>query len=105
MIEVTDNADAARAGCPNSKVDTTDAFNGSDVSAKFFVGVVVTALAHEMKIEFAQEKGEGVGVVHFKRFVVVGAAFDFVAPRRGWTGLAGGPRSFKDPFGAKLYRI
>ena len=105
MIEIADDADAARAGCPNRKVYAANALNRCDVSAEFFVGVVVTPFAHQMKIEFAEKVRECVGVVHLKRLVVLRPALDLVAAGSGRTGLAGGPGSFKESFGAKLDRI
>src|SRR5260370_13080638 len=44
-IEVANDTDAASAGSPNGEVNAVNAFEGNNVSAEFFVSVVVAACA------------------------------------------------------------
>src|SRR5580658_1010425 len=69
--------------------------------AEFFVGVVVAALAHEMKIELAKKKGKGVSVEGFDGFAISGAIADAIGAGSG----CGLPRfrecGFKESFGTQ----
>src|SRR5216684_854217 len=73
-IEVADDADAARAGRPDGKVDAANAFEGDEMRAEFLVGVVVATFAHEIQVELGEDARKSVGVVEFKRLAVVRAA-------------------------------
>jgi hypothetical protein len=50
--------------------------------AKFFVGVVVAALTHEIKIEFREKERKRVGVKSFARFAVFRVEANAIAGRR-----------------------
>jgi len=101
-IEIADHTDAFCAGSPNGKVHARDASKSFYVGAEFFIGVIVAAFAHEVKIEVAEEIGEGVGVEDFEGFAVMSPALDFIAGGRGSGGLTGRPRSFEEAFGAEV---
>ena len=47
-IEIPDDTDAARAGSPDGKMDAVDAIDSLQMSAQFFVSVVMAAFAHEV---------------------------------------------------------
>ena len=66
VVEVADDADAARARRPYGKIDAAHSGDGFQVRAEFFVGVVVAAFAHEVQIKFAEKVREGVRVVLFE---------------------------------------
>src|SRR3989442_1788475 len=101
-IEVANDTDAASAGSPNGEVNAVNAFEGDNVSAEFFVSVVVAAFAHEMQVELSQHARKCVGVVDFVGLAEVSASADFVGCRRGRTGLARRPGGFEEAFGAEL---
>src|ERR1700737_1079936 len=75
------------------------------MGAEFFVGVEVTAFAHQEEIEFAEQVGERKGIVDFKGGAVMSPALDFVAAGFRCGGLAGGPASLKESFGTAFYRV
>jgi len=101
-IEVADDADAAGAGSPDGEVNAADTFEGNEMSAEFFISVVMAALAHEMQVKLSEDTGKSVGVVNFERLAVVRAPADLVACWRGRIRLAGGPEGFEETFGAEL---
>src|ERR1700676_4846452 len=72
VVEVADEADAARARGPNGEMNAADPFERFEVRAEFFVGVVVAAFSHEMEIKLAEKIGERVGVKSFDGFTVAG---------------------------------
>src|SRR6266849_3210280 len=102
VVEIADNTYAAGARRPDREMDATDAFEGFDVRAEFFISVVVAAFAHEMEIEFAEEIGKSVGVESFKGFAVIGAVTDAVGSgtRRGLIRV--GQDGFEKALGAQL---
>jgi hypothetical protein len=70
--------------------------------AEFFIGVVVAALAHEVKVELGKHTGKSVRVVEFERITVVSAALNLVAAGSRRAGLAGRPDGFEKPFRAEF---
>src|SRR5712672_852489 len=101
-IEVTDDADALRAGSPHRKVYALNAFDGDDMGAHLFVGVVMAAFAHEVQIKFGEDNGKGIRIEYFKRIAEMGAALDFVAAGSRRRELVRGPRSLEESLGTKL---
>src|SRR5262245_61620904 len=77
-VEIADDTDSLRAGSPDGKVNASNTFEGEEMSAKFLVGVVMTALAHEVEVKFGEDAGEGIRIMNFKGFAVIGAAVDLV---------------------------
>src|SRR5258707_1527771 len=96
MIHVTDDADAASGRRPDGEIGAGDARDGVKMCAEFFVGVVVAAFVHQMKIEVGEEVGKGVRVKDFERFAVVGASLNFVAAVLRGGGLSGWPAGFSE---------
>ena len=68
-------------GAQTAKCTPADAVDRFDMRAEFFVGVVMAAFAHQIKIKFGEEKREGVGVVGFEDFVVFRAKPNAIAGR------------------------
>jgi hypothetical protein len=101
-IEIANYADALSAGSPHRKVNTGNAVYSLRMSAKFLVRVVVTTLAHQVKIKLAEEEREGVSVVILRDFTVLGAKSDAVAGGRGGEFICSRKCRFKEPFTAHL---
>lgn len=97
-IEVADDADATSAGRPDGEVHAGDTIDGFDVGAELFVGVVVTAFAHEVEVEFSEEKREGVGVEIFGDFAVTRAEANAIAGRGRGEFTGAGENSFEKTF-------
>ena len=101
LVEIAYDADATRAGGPDSEIYAADARDGVDVGAQFVVGVVVAAFAHEVEVELAEKKREGVGIV-----LIVSSGRELVLKAiAGWSGaflLSFGQGGFKKTFGAEL---
>src|SRR5215813_3894525 len=104
-VEIADDADAFCGWSPDSEVRAGDSVDGLCVRAELFVGVVVAAFGHEVKIEIAELVGECVGVDEFERDAFVSAALNFVTAGFGGGGLAGGPCGFEEAFGAEFYSV
>lgn len=88
-IEVTDDTDPFGAGSPDGEMNAANAFKGDEMRAKFLIGVVVAALAHEIEVKLSEDAGESKRIVNFKGLAVVGTAADPVACGRmyisvGW---------------------
>ena len=81
MIEIAYDADAAGVGCPHRKMNAIHTVDCFRMSAEFFVRIVMAALAHEIQIEFRQEKREGVGVVDFDSLAIFRVETNAVAGR------------------------
>src|SRR6266850_147210 len=75
------------------------------MSAEFFVGVVMAALAHEIEIEFSKYRRECIGVVGFKRHTFVRATLNFVTAGSGRTGLIRRPGGFEESLGAEFHGV
>src|SRR5258707_9063144 len=101
MIHVTDDADAASGRRPDGEIGAGNSGDGVEMCAEFFVGVVVAAFVHQMKIEVGEQVGKSVGVEDFERFAVVGASLNFVAAGLGGGGLIGRPTGFEEAFRAE----
>src|SRR5215471_8914089 len=97
-IEITDEADAASRWRPNGEVNARDAVHCFEVRAKLFVGVVVAALGHQMKVEVAELIWKRIGIVNFEGNALVRAALDFVAARLRRSGLARRPSCLEKAF-------
>jgi hypothetical protein len=83
-------------------MDTAHAFESDEMSAEFFVGVVVAALAHEVEVELGKHAGKSVRVVEFERITVVSTALNLVAAGSRRAGLTGRPNGLEKAFRAKL---
>src|SRR5258708_16779942 len=105
MIYVADDADPASGRGPDGEIGAGNAGDGVEMCAKFFVGVVVAAFVHQMKIEVGEQVGKGVRVKDFERFAVVGASLNFVAAGLRGGGLIGGPAGFEEAFRAEFYGV
>jgi len=102
VVEVADNADAARTRGPNGKVDPGNTVDGSQVGPQFFVGVVMAALAHQIKVEFRQEERKRIRIAVFGQLTVFGPKTQPVA--RGFRSEFSHPRkqSLKKAFRTQL---
>ncbi len=104
-VEVADNADAFGAGSPRGEVNAANAFESDDMGAEFFVSVVVAAFTHQVKVELAQNNGEGIGIENLEGIARVHASLNLVTAWRRRSGLVRRPGGFKEPFGAKFSGI
>ena len=85
-------------------MDATDAFKSFQMRAEFIVRVVVTAFAHEVKIELAEQIRKCVGVQGFGGFPVAGTVANAISGRIGLLAIGFGERGFKEAFRANAIR-
>ncbi len=104
-IEIANDAHAPGAGSPNSEVNATEAFEGNEMSAEFFVGVVMAAFAHEVQIELAENVRKSVGIVNLKGRPIVCSSLDFVTARGRSGGSVGRPSGFEETLGVELHGV
>ncbi len=101
-IEIADDADAAGRRSPDGEIHAGDTVDSFQVSTEFFVGVVMAAFGHQVKVEVAELEGEGVRIINFKRNAFVRAALNFITTRFGSSGLTRRPGCFEEAFGAEF---
>src|SRR5437660_1723482 len=104
-VEIANYADAPRGGRPYGEVDAANSIDGFQVRTEFFIGVVMAAFGHEVKVKIAELMREGVRVVDFEWDAFERAALNFVAGGFGCGGLARGPSRFEKAFGAQFYGV
>lgn len=102
MIEIADDADAAGIRRPNGKMNAGDTIDSFHVGAEFFVGVVMAAFAHEIKIELREKKRERVSVVGLYRFAVLCVETNAIAGRSRREFADARQNGFKETLGSKL---
>ena len=74
VVEITEHADPLRRGRPGYEQESCDALRLARIGAEKLIGVPVVALGEDLAIEIADQRREGVGVVHSLLAVVVADA-------------------------------
>ncbi len=86
-VEIAYDADPFCAWGPDGKMNAANAFESNHMGAELFVGVVVTAFAHEIQIKLTEHDRKGIGVENLEGIAGVGSSLNLVTARSGRNGL------------------